>query len=101
MIPMSPISTDTEPRSGTHDSPRYLHGDISPERWRHWSPLHRSGALSSLFPMASLADLRAQGLGMLVAAQMNTRALDYYYKRWKAQNNGVGKPEFRLRTSLF
>ncbi|KAJ3553505.1 hypothetical protein NM688_g3576 [Phlebia brevispora] len=38
----------------------------------------------------------ALGLGLSAAAQINSRSLDYTYKRLKEKNNGIGKPEFRL-----
>jgi len=36
------------------------------------------------------------GIGLTVAAQFNARLLDKTYRRLKAENGGVGKPEFRL-----
>lgn len=49
--------------------------------------------------------LRSPGLirapiGLVIATQINARALDRVYKHMKARNGGVGQPEFRLRTSL-
>lgn len=41
----------------------------------------------------------ALGLGSVVAAQFSGRLIDMSYKRLTAHYNGVGKPEFRLRTS--
>ncbi|KAL1968655.1 hypothetical protein VTN77DRAFT_1481 [Rasamsonia byssochlamydoides] len=35
------------------------------------------------------------GLGFFMGAQMSSRLIDRIYRRLKAQNNGVGKPEFR------
>ena len=37
------------------------------------------------------------GIGLSVAAQVNSRMLDKLYKILSARNGGVGKPEFRLR----
>lgn len=37
------------------------------------------------------------GIGLSVAAQVNSRMLDKLYKSLSARNGGVGKPEFRLR----
>lgn len=37
------------------------------------------------------------GIGLTVAAQVNSRMLDKLYKILSARNGGVGKPEFRLR----
>lgn len=41
----------------------------------------------------------ALGLGLTVAAQTNSRFVDRIYVHYKKRNNGVGEPEFRLRTS--
>ncbi|PSS22698.1 hypothetical protein PHLCEN_2v2995 [Hermanssonia centrifuga] len=38
----------------------------------------------------------ALGLGLTLAAQVNSRLLDYTYVRLKKRNGGVGKPEYRL-----
>ncbi|KAF7981113.1 hypothetical protein HWV62_34833 [Athelia sp. TMB] len=38
------------------------------------------------------------GIGLSVAAQVNSRMLDKLYKLLSARNGGVGKPEFRLPT---
>ncbi|KAK4055540.1 hypothetical protein OIV83_000086 [Microbotryomycetes sp. JL201] len=38
----------------------------------------------------------SQGIGLVVAAQINGRLLDVVYRKLKERNNGVGKPEFRL-----
>lgn len=38
--------------------------------------------------------------GLVVATQVNARALDRVYKHLKARNGGIGQPEFRLSTSL-
>ncbi|KIY65819.1 MFS polyamine transporter [Cylindrobasidium torrendii FP15055 ss-10] len=35
------------------------------------------------------------GLGLMIAAQINARAMDAIFKSLKAKNGGVGKPEFR------
>ncbi|KAI0782991.1 MFS polyamine transporter [Abortiporus biennis] len=39
-------------------------------------------------------------IGMTLCAQINSRMLDYVYKLKKAQNNGVGKPEYRLLVAI-
>ncbi|RDB16595.1 Efflux pump vrtL [Hypsizygus marmoreus] len=36
------------------------------------------------------------GLGLTLASQINARYMDRIYKYYKAKNNGVGEPEFRL-----
>ncbi|EPT01521.1 hypothetical protein FOMPIDRAFT_1029755 [Fomitopsis schrenkii] len=38
------------------------------------------------------------GVGLVVATQLNARALDRVYKHLKARNGGVGQPEFRSIT---
>ncbi|KAF2481736.1 major facilitator superfamily domain-containing protein [Neohortaea acidophila] len=38
----------------------------------------------------------ALGLGYFVGAQVSARANDWMYRRLKARNNGVGRPEFRV-----
>ncbi|EKM53500.1 uncharacterized protein PHACADRAFT_259918 [Phanerochaete carnosa HHB-10118-sp] len=40
------------------------------------------------------------GLGLTVSAQIGSRALDRVYRRYKAKNNGVGKPEYRLPPAI-
>jgi hypothetical protein len=40
----------------------------------------------------------AMGLGLTLASQINARMLDRIYVYFKNKNNGVGEPEFRLRT---
>jgi hypothetical protein len=40
----------------------------------------------------------ALGIGLTLASQVNARLLDRSYKYFKQKNNGVGEPEFRLRT---
>ena len=40
----------------------------------------------------------ALGLGLTGASQINARMLDRIYIHFKNKNNGVGEPEFRLRT---
>lgn len=40
----------------------------------------------------------AMGLGLTGASQINARMLDRIYIHFKNKNNGVGEPEFRLRT---
>ena len=40
----------------------------------------------------------ALGIGLTGASQINARLLDHTYKYFKAKNNDVGKPEYRLRT---
>lgn len=42
----------------------------------------------------------ALGVGLTGASQINARMLDKVYKHFQAKNGGVGKPEYRLRTSL-
>lgn len=37
------------------------------------------------------------GIGLMAAAQINSRMLDKLYKVLSARNGGVGKPEYRLR----
>ena len=39
----------------------------------------------------------ALGAGLSIASQVNARMLDRIYIHYKKKNNGVGKPEFRLR----
>ena len=39
----------------------------------------------------------ALGIGLTGASQVNARLLDRMYRYLKTRNNGVGKPEFRLR----
>lgn len=41
----------------------------------------------------------AFGVGLSGASQVNARLLDWIYKKLKERNGGVGRPEFRLRTS--
>lgn len=41
------------------------------------------------------------GIGLTVASQVNARYMDRIYVYLKKRNNGVGEPEFRVRTSLF
>ena len=41
----------------------------------------------------------ALGIGFTFASQFNARFIDFIYKYLKKRNNGVGKPEFRLRES--
>jgi len=43
----------------------------------------------------------ALGIGMSGASQINARTMDKIYIHLKGKNGGVGKPEFRLRSSLF
>ena len=38
----------------------------------------------------------AQGVGFVATSQVNGRLLDVVYRRLKARNGGVGRPEFRL-----
>ncbi|KAI0309031.1 MFS polyamine transporter [Amylostereum chailletii] len=40
----------------------------------------------------------ALGVGVTISSQINARMLDRVYRRLKAKNDGVGKPEFRLIT---
>ena len=42
----------------------------------------------------------ALGVGLTGASQFNARMLDKIYKYFSAKNNGVGKPEYRLRMYL-
>lgn len=37
------------------------------------------------------------GIGLFLAAQLNARYMDIIYKRLKEKNNGVGRPEYRVR----
>lgn len=39
----------------------------------------------------------ALGLGLTGGSQINSRVLDPIYKYLKSRNDGVGRPEFRLR----
>ena len=43
----------------------------------------------------------ALGIGMSGASQINARTMDKVYVHLKGKNGGIGKPEFRLRSSLF
>ena len=43
----------------------------------------------------------ALGIGLLGASQISARTMDKIYVHLKSKNGGVGKPEFRLRSSLF
>jgi hypothetical protein len=43
----------------------------------------------------------ALGVGLTGASQINARAIDKVYIYLRSKNGGVGKPEFRLRSSLF
>ena len=43
----------------------------------------------------------ALGIGMTGASQISARTMDTIYVHLKSKNGGVGKPEFRLRSSLF
>lgn len=40
-------------------------------------------------------------VGLFVTTQINARIIDRVYRKMKARNGGVGKPEFRLRTSAW
>lgn len=42
----------------------------------------------------------ALGLGLSVISQINAHFVDAVYKHLCAKNDGVGKPEFRLRACL-
>lgn len=44
--------------------------------------------------------LKCAPAGLVIATQVNGRALDRVYKHLKARNGGIGQPEFRLSTSL-
>jgi hypothetical protein len=41
----------------------------------------------------------AHGLGAISGAYINMRTLDVCYKYFQKRNGGVGRPEYRLRTS--
>lgn len=43
----------------------------------------------------------ALGVGLTGASQINARLLDRIYKHFKEKNGGHGRPEFRLRKTLF
>ena len=45
--------------------------------------------------------LTRSSAGLVIATQLNARALDRVYKHLKARNGGVGQPEFRLSMYLY